>query len=31
VLKDASVRDIIDDYMKNLDPMVHPPEAATPP
>jgi chemotaxis protein MotB len=30
VLKDASVRDIIDDYMKNLDPMVNKPEAAAP-
>jgi len=30
VLKDASVRDIIDDYMKNLDPMVHTPEATPP-
>ena len=30
VLKDASVRDIIDDYMRNLDPMVHPPAATAP-
>jgi chemotaxis protein MotB len=30
VLKDASVRDVIDEYMKNLDPMFQKPAAATP-
>jgi chemotaxis protein MotB len=30
VLKDASVRDVIDEYMKNLDPMFQKPAATTP-
>jgi hypothetical protein len=28
VLKDASVRSVIDEYMKSLDPMLNPPAGA---